>query len=157
MSELKDLRISKELTQKQAASEVGISLRSYITYETEPSKQDTPKYRFILHELNNVNILDETHGVLTIDKIKEICSKIFQEYNVNYCYLFGSYAKGKARETSDVDLLISTETTGLKFYGLTEELREALHKQVDLLDKKQLINNEALLDEILKEGIKIYG
>jgi len=51
----------------------------------------------------------------------------------------------------------STETTGLKFYGLTEELREALHKQVDLLDKKQLINNEALLDEILKEGIKIYG
>jgi predicted nucleotidyltransferase len=78
-------------------------------------------------------------------------------YHVEFCYLFGSYAKGKATEKSDVDLLVSTETTGLTFFEMTERLRESLHKKVDLLDLKQLINNENLLREVLKEGIKIYG
>ena len=40
---------------------------------------------------------------------------------------------------------------------MTERLRESLHKKVDLLDLKQLSNNENLLREVLKEGIKIYG
>ena len=71
--------------------------------------------------------------------------------------MFGSYAKGKANEQSDVDLLISTNVTGLEFFGLIEELREKLHKKVDLLDDRQLINNLDLLREILKDGIKIYG
>ena len=71
--------------------------------------------------------------------------------------LFGSYAKDKANEKSDVDLLISTKTSGLKFYGLVERLREELKKKVDLLNVNQLENNTTLLNEILKEGIKIYG
>ena len=66
-------------------------------------------------------------------------------------------AKGKAEGKSDVDLLISTETTGLRFFEITERLREALHKKVDLLDIKQLVGNENLLKVILKEGIKVYG
>ena len=71
--------------------------------------------------------------------------------------MFGSYAKGKAVGKSDVDLLIATETTGLRYYEIAERLREALHKKVDLLDIKQLVGNENLLKVILKEGIKIYG
>ena len=45
----------------------------------------------------------------------------------------------------------------MKFYELVETLRENLKKKVDLLDTKQLNNNPALLNEILKDGIKIYG
>ena len=85
------------------------------------------------------------------------CKEILDAYQVEYCYLFGSYAKGKATEQSDVDLLISTKETGLRFYEIAERLRECLHKKVDLLDVKQLVNNETLIDEMLKEGIKIYG
>ena len=55
-----------------------------------------------------------------------------------------------------MDLLISTETTGLRFYELTETLREALHKKVDLLDLKQLMKNEELLRTILRDGVRIY-
>ena len=40
---------------------------------------------------------------------------------VQYQYLFGSYAKGNATEGSDVDLLVSTDVRGLKFYGLAEK------------------------------------
>jgi predicted nucleotidyltransferase len=101
--------------------------------------------------------LDETHGTLTIEDIKRVCADIFVSYNVEFCYLFGSYAKGRATETSDVDLLVSTETTGLRFFEMAEHLREGLHKKVDLLDLKQLVNNEDLLREILREGVKIYG
>ena len=71
--------------------------------------------------------------------------------------MFGSYAKNKATPTSDVDLLISAKVKGLKFYGLVEEVRTALHKKVDVLDVNQLNNNMELTQEILKDGIKIYG
>ena len=56
-----------------------------------------------------------------------------------------------------MDLLISSTISGLKYYGLIERLREELCKKVDLLDTKQLVNNESLLSEVLKDGIKIYG
>ena len=82
---------------------------------------------------------------------------MFQHYEVKFCYLFGSYAKGKETPVSDVDLLISTDVKGLKFYGLVEELRVALKKKVDVLDINQLKDNLELTEEILKDGIKIYG
>jgi predicted nucleotidyltransferase len=75
---------------------------------------------------------------------------------VEYCYLFGSYSRAEAKETSDVDLLVSTPVTGMDFYGMTERLRVALHKRVDLLGLEQLSGNPELLHDILKEGIKIY-
>jgi len=157
MTELKSCRLEKKLTQAEAAERLGVSLRSYISYENDETKQGSTKYRFLLQEIRNINPLDEEHGLLTIDTIREICSRIFPEYSVEFCYLFGSYAKGTATGTSDVDLLISTETTGLRYYEMAERLREALHKKVDVLDMKQLLNNENLLREVLKEGIRIYG
>ena len=132
-------------------------MRSYVSYENDETKSDTVKYRFFLHELEMIDPIDEEHGVISRDELIKICSNIFSEYDVHFCYLFGSYAKGTAIGTSDVDLLISTKITGLKFYELVERLREALHKKVDMLDTKQLLKNEALLNEVLKEGIRIYG
>jgi hypothetical protein len=38
-----------------------------------------------------------------------------------------------------------------------EEIRTALHKKVDVLDIHQLKDNLELTQEILKDGIKIYG
>jgi predicted nucleotidyltransferase len=81
---------------------------------------------------------------------------VLENYDVEYCYLFGSYARGTATELSDVDLIVSTSITGLKFYSLVERLRVNLNKKVDVLDINQLVNNKDLLNEILKDGIKIY-
>ena len=157
MSELKALRIEKKLTQQQVADLVGISLRSYKTYENEPEKANTIKYNYIFNILNQTNVIDEEHGILEMDDIIEKCSKVFRNHDVNYCYLFGSYAKGKATPVSDVDLLISSNIKGLKFYGLVEEIRTILHKKVDVLDINQLKDNIDLVNEILKDGVKIYG
>lgn len=157
MSELKALRIEKKMTQQQAADLVGISLRSYKTYENDLKKTDTLKYNYIIDVLKRTNVIDEDHGILELNDIVKKCSEIFKRYDVNYCYLFGSYAKGKATPSSDIDLLISANIKGLKFYGLVEEIRTALHKKIDALDFNQLNDNIDLVNEILKDGVKIYG
>lgn len=154
---MKSARLNLDFTQKQAAKFLGISLRSYKTYETDKEKQKSYKYTYFLEQLKKKAIIDEEHGILTIDKITKTVSKVFKEYDIDYCYLFGSYAKGKQKEVSDIDLLISGKVKGIKFFGLVEKLRSELHKKVDLLDINQLNNNPTLTNEVLKDGIKIYG
>ena len=134
-----------------------VSLRSYVSYENDDSHNDSIKYKYMLSVLGQYGVIDETHGILTVDEIRDALEGIFEEYNIFYCYLFGSYSKGNATESSDVDLLISADITGMKFFGLIEKIREVLHKKVDVLDFEQLNDNPDLLNEILKDGIKLYG
>ena len=157
MTTLKELRTRKRLTQREAARRLGVSLRSYVSYENDEEKANTPKFRFFISELERLDQLDEEHGVLTLEQIKTACAEVFSQYDVDCCWLFGSYAKGNAAETSDVDLLVSTCVTGLQFYELDERLREALRKKVDLLEASQMLNNEKLLREVLKDGVRVYG
>lgn len=154
---LKELRKSKNLTQAACAEYLDIPLRTYQNYENDKAKTNSMKYAYMMQKLGEYGFIDETHGVLSIEQIKNICYTVFQNLDIEYCYLFGSYAKGKATETSDVDLLISTSISGIKFYGLVESLREGLKKQVDVLNREQLSNNPQLINEILKDGIKLYG
>ena len=157
MVDLKELRIEKKMTQQEVADLVGISLRSYKSYENDEEKRDTIKYNYIVEQLSKINYIDEETGILELEDIVRKCTEVFERYEVSFCYLFGSYAKGKATQTSDVDLLISANVKGLKFYGLVEEIRTALHKKVDVLDMNQLKGNIELTEEIFKDGIKIYG
>ncbi len=157
MSAIKKLRTEKKLTQQQVAEMLGISIRSYKSYENDEDKIGTIKYNYILDRLNAINPIDEEHGILDLDYIREKCRSVLEEYPVHYCVLFGSYAKGKAVGTSDVDLLISSDVKGLTFFGMVEKLRTELHKKVDVLSLEQLKDNLDLTDEILKDGIRIYG
>ena len=152
---LKECRNNANITQAEAAKMLGISLRSYISYENDDKKANTMKYRFLLTEMQKETLVDEEHGILSRDYIMENVRKVLNSYNISFCYLFGSYAKGEPTESSDVDLIVSGEIKGLKFYGMIEELREVLNKKVDVLDIKQLINNEELLNEILRDGVRI--
>ena len=153
---IKELRKSGGLTQTEASQITGIPLRTFKEYENNPDKSNSIKYDYIIQKLEKYLLIDETHGILEHDDIVSVCQNIFKEYPVHYCYLFGSYAKGNATEKSDVDLLVSTDVRGLKFYGLAEKLRTELKKNVDLLHLDQLKDNPELLDEILKDGEKIY-
>lgn len=153
---LKSLRIKAGLTQSEAANLSGISLRSYKTYENEPQKEGTPLYNYLTELIQKKSFVDEEHGILSLKTIIDCCSSVFEMYDVEYCYLFGSYSRNEATEKSDVDLLVSTSITGMDFYGMVERLRLALKKKVDVLGLEQLNNNQELLHDILKEGIKIY-
>lgn len=157
MSTIKQIRKEKGITQQEAAIITSIPLRTFKLYENDASRQGTIKYNYIMQELEKYGYIDEEHGILSIEDIKESCKVVFEKYDVEYAILFGSYAKGMASEKSDVDLVVSTKETGIAFYGIVEELRLSLRKKVDLLDLNQVEGNIQLLNEVLKYGVRIYG
>ena len=153
---LKEIRISKKITQEKAASILGVSRKTYIKYENNETSLKSNKLKFFYNELESYNSFDEEHGILTLKEIKLICNEVFDKFDVNFAYLFGSYAKGYAKDTSDVDLCVSTELGGLDFAGLSESIRNTLNKRVDLIRFNNLSNNFDLINEIMKDGVKIY-
>lgn len=154
---LREMRNSCHLTQAEAAALLGISLRSYKSYENDRDKASTLKYRYLVQQMQDYSRVDETHGILSLADIREACAAVLADYPITYCYLFGSYARGTATAESDVDLLISGEVEGLRFYGLVDALKTALSKRLDVLTPAQLQNNLPLLNEILRDGVKVYG
>lgn len=157
---LKEIRNQNSLSQLEASNIVGVPVRTYRRYETNENYGDNLKRKFFADSLTEHCMITEEKGLLSISKIKEIIKDLFDsEYKgkIYFCYLFGSYAKGTAKENSDIDLYISSSLTGLKFVGLIERLRQRLNKKVDLLRSSEIVNNIDLLNEIMKEGIKIYG
>lgn len=155
MNNLRSVRENLNITQIDAAKLLNISRRTYQKYEMLDDN-DNPKLQYYVYILNKIMIIDEEHGVLSIEDIKQKTSLVLSKYQINFCYLFGSYAKGSAKENSDIDLIIDSEITGLDFFGLVEDLRETLHKKIDLLKFDQLTDNQQLLKEIMKDGIRIY-
>ena len=156
-AKIKDIRLEAKLTQAQAASYVGVPLRTYIRYEHDYPGVSEIKREYIIKRLQNLTEISEEKGILSLDTIQRIISEICTKHSIQLCYLFGSYAKGYASDKSDVDLLIDTDITGLDFFGLIEEFRDSLHKKVDLLRLDDIKQNKDLLLEILKDGIKLYS
>ena len=158
--ELREIRNGYKISQQEAALIVGMPLRTYVRYESDDNYGDEMKRQTIINRIIDACEITEEKGLLTIKQIKTtVCDLFDNEYKdeIEFCYLFGSYAKGYAKDKSDVDLYISTKITGLRFLGLIERLRQALHKKVDLIRMDDRTSNIELMKEIIKDGIKIYG
>ena len=96
------------------------------------------------------------NNTYTVSQIQDILVPIFREYNIRKAVLFGSYAKGSAKDKSDIDLLVDSGLKGLAFFGLLEDVVNALGKNVDLLDTSQVISDSDIENEIKATGIVIY-
>ena len=81
---------------------------------------------------------------------------IFTKHNVKKAILFGSYVKGVANSTSDIDLLLDSRLRGLRFVGLVEGIRVALDKEVDVFDVSHIIPHSLISSEIQTSGVTIY-
>jgi len=106
----------------------------------------------IMHDLplNDVDVYD-------IVEIKKRLTPIFKDNKVKKAILFGSYAKGEASPRSDVDILVDCELRGLDFVGLIEFLRQALQKNVDVLNVCYVKKGSRVDQEIAETGVPIYG
>jgi predicted nucleotidyltransferase len=93
----------------------------------------------------------------TIGEIQSVLIPIFDQYQIRSAILFGSYAKGDAQEKSDIDLLVDSGLKGLAFFGLLEDVVNALGKDVDLLDTSQVVPYSEVDNEITKTGVLIYS
>ncbi len=158
---LKKTRENLNLSQKEVADFLSIPLRTYVRYENDEQYGNNLKRIKFLELLKEKYEVNEEKGILTLDFIKETVTKICESKEfkgkIQCVYLFGSYAKGYQKEGSDVDLAYSGNLDGLEYFGLIEAFRVGLHKRVDLLDFKDCLKDYDILNEILKNGIKIYG
>lgn len=71
--------------------------------------------------------------------LKEQRKVLSQRYPIHRLALFGSWARGDAREDSDVDVLVEVDPSiGLRFVDLGDELEKALGRRVDLVSRRAI-------------------
>ena len=97
--------------------------------------------------------------MMTKDEILKELSKnksyIQQHFEVDKIGLFGSYAKGKQTEDSDIDIYVEFKhKTFDNLAGLWNYLEELYNKKIDLFHKHKN-NNHVILSNIQKDVI--YG
>ena len=94
-----------------------------------------------------------------INIVKKYAEVVKQNYSVNQIYLFGSYAKGNAREESDIDVAIILDKFGDDYLEQSTKLFQ-LRRKIDLRIEPVLLelNNDisGFLNEIQTNGIQIY-
>ena len=93
--------------------------------------------------------------ILSIDEIRDKIRPICEQYKIEKVWLFGSYARGEAREDSDVDLHMKAPK-GIGLFGLSgiyADLEEALGKEIDLItripEENKIFRRYVERDEIL--------
>ena len=94
----------------------------------------------------------------TANEIKEKLSPIFRAAPIDRAILFGSYAKGSQTKASDIDIVIDSngKIRGIDFFGILEDMTEALEIPIDLIEASQIIEGGRVQREIAKTGIVIY-
>ena len=88
--------------------------------------------------------------VLTIKEIRTRIKPIMEKHGIKEVYLFGSYARGEAKPSSDVDLFCEKGGVDslIRKAAIIRELKEALNKDVDF------ITMGSTLDEKKKKNIQ---
>jgi predicted nucleotidyltransferase len=80
--------------------------------------------------------------MLTIDRIKKTVTDYFIDKPVKTVYLFGSYARGDAKEDSDVDIVFEfSGSPRMSYFGLARyvvDLEKMLSSKVDLVNGQLL-------------------
>ena len=92
-----------------------------------------------------------------INEMKKRISPVAKKYNIERIYLFGSYARGEAKPSSDIDLRIDGDLNFgfIKYYEMLENLQKQFSKQLDLITTDGLDNK--FLNKIKKDEVLVYG
>ena len=95
--------------------------------------------------------------MLTQENIRTVIQAIAIKHGIEQVYLFGSYARGDATETSDCDFRIVGGNIR-DLYDIADlrlDLEEALGKNIDLILTKNM--SEAFHYKFKDEEVQIYG
>lgn len=99
--------------------------------------------------------------VYTLDEIRGTAVPIAERYHLKKLALFGSYARGEASESSDIDFFVEVpESFGLFRLGsLQNELEDAFHKKVDLVTEGMLSDSLSggFAQNIREDEVLLYG
>ncbi len=99
---------------------------------------------------------DLNKSIYTIKEIKTIIKPILNKYGINEIYLFGSYARGEAKESSDIDIYCNKGNvkTFIDQGLLEDELEKALNKKVDVVFDSSYIDDYFKI-QMIEDMIKL--
>ena len=78
---------------------------------------------------------------MSTQAMSQVIADYFKTQPVLKAWLFGSFARGEETENSDVDILVvldHSQPVGLKFFGMYEDLKDLLGRNVDLVTEPSL-------------------
>ncbi|QTA79232.1 Nucleotidyltransferase domain-containing protein [Desulfonema limicola] len=88
-----------------------------------------------------------------LDFLKANKEEICQKYGVKKIGLFGSYARGEAKEDSDIDIVVEIEEINIfrNFFALEQYLKLHLQKNVDMGTESSIkpAAKKRIMDEII--------
>ena len=96
-----------------------------------------------------------------INSVNNYISEIPEELNIRKVFLFDSYAKGTAKEESDID--IALVFWKMKDFFQVQKQLMRLRRKIDLriephpIDENDFNNSNPFASEILKNGIEIFS
>jgi len=74
---------------------------------------------------------------MTLDEIEKVVTPACDQFNVRRLDVFGSFARGEADSSSDIDLLVEfddpADRPSKRFFGLLHYLEDHLDRQIDLV------------------------
>ena len=89
-----------------------------------------------------------------LEKTKSIMVETLKKYGIKKAGIFGSFARGEQKKSSDIDILVEPpKGIGFGFVGIQLELEDKLKKKVDLLSYMAI--HPLLKKRILSEEVKI--
>ena len=78
---------------------------------------------------------------MSTQMMTELIADYFKTKPVLKAWLFGSFSRGEEQPDSDVDILVvldPNQPVGLEFFGMYEDLKELLGRNVDLVTERSL-------------------
>ena len=96
---------------------------------------------------------------MSIDEIKKAVLPACREFGVQRLDAFGSFARGEASLSSDVDLLVEFDepdrSPAKRFFGFLHRLEDTLGCDVDLLTSGSL-KNPYFKKRVMSERLPLY-
>ena len=92
-----------------------------------------------------------------MDEMTEKLIHILKKHGAKKIEIFGSYARGEQKETSDLDVIVEFEKRKslLELVGIEQELEDHLGIKVDLLTEASI--SPYLIERIKKESKVVLG
>lgn len=79
------------------------------------------------------------HDRNVIEPLRRALPALAREFGVRRLALFGSYARGDARPSSDVDVLVEVDPSiGLRFVDLADRIEAALGVRADVVSRRAI-------------------
>jgi uncharacterized protein len=105
------------------------------------------------------------YRMASLELIREIASKIVEQFKPQRIILFGSFARGEETENSDIDLLVLIDTQerrGKRSAPILRFLAEQYEEPIDVVVRSpQSLEDwkdvpDSFAQQILREGITLY-